>query len=139
VGSATVFSVVERERLRDDLPAAAGEDRRVTGAAITGSGAVGRTDEWSDIDLYFRAAEDVTVADVPADWTETMYRRHPVVHHMDVPRGSTVYRVFLPADSLQVDPAIAPAAEFGTLGPAFRPVSGRRFRNGGPHPPRRGS
>ena len=52
-----MFSVRDREQLRDELVAAAKADSRISGAALTGSGAVGAEDEWSDIDLAFGLVE----------------------------------------------------------------------------------
>ena len=46
-----MFTIEQRELLRDELVAAAKGDNRITGAALTGSAAAGREDEWSDIDL----------------------------------------------------------------------------------------
>lgn len=59
-----------------------------------------------------------------ADWTEVMYRDHGVVHHTDLARRGTIYRVFLLANTLQVDIAFAPAAEFGATAPTFRLLFG---------------
>src|SRR5258708_8420814 len=53
-----------------------------------------------------------------------MYGQHGAVHHVDVPFGAAVYRVFLLQSSLQVDLAFAPAAEFGARGPSFRLLFG---------------
>jgi len=44
-----MYTVAERETLRDALVSAARADSRVAGAALTGSAAVGGEDEWSDI------------------------------------------------------------------------------------------
>jgi hypothetical protein len=53
-----------------------------------------------------------------------MYAEHTAVHHMDVPRGATLYRVFLLADTLQVDLSFWPATEFGPTGPGFHLLFG---------------
>jgi predicted nucleotidyltransferase len=106
------------------LLADARADDRVTGAALTGSAARHAEDRWSDIDLYLGLARDADTAAVVADWTGRIYAAHGAVHHTDVYRGSTLYRVFLLASTLQVDIAFAAAAEFGPTGPAFRLVFG---------------
>ena len=49
--SRAVFTPEGRERLREGLVSAAYADTNVIGAAVTGSAAVGREDQWSDIDL----------------------------------------------------------------------------------------
>lgn len=124
VASGAVFTTVERERLRAGLVSAAHADARIVGAAVTGSAAVGREDRWSDIDLALSVAADADRGQVLADWTDRMYREHAAVHHVDVTRGATLYRVFLLASTLQVDLAFWPAAEFGALAPTFRLLFG---------------
>ncbi|MBB5788594.1 nucleotidyltransferase domain-containing protein [Jiangella mangrovi] len=119
-----MFTQEERTALRDALIAAARADDRIDGAALTGSAAAGAEDRWSDIDLAFGLAEGADQAAVMADWTAAMYDAHGAVAHLDVPRGGTVYRVFLLASSLQVDIAFAPAAEFGAIAPTFRLLFG---------------
>jgi hypothetical protein len=110
--------------LREGLVLAAYADTRITGAAVTGSAAAGREDQWSDIDLALCVAADAELGQVLADWTDRMYRQHAAVHHVDVTRGVTLYRVFLLASTLQVDLAFWPAAEFGAIAPTFRLLFG---------------
>jgi hypothetical protein len=119
-----VHTVADRERLRASLVAAARADARITGAAVTGSGASAGEDEWSDIDLAFGIADPDQLKQALADWTDVMYREHGAVHHVDVVVGATVYRVFLLESTLQVDIAFAPASEFGAIAPTFRLVFG---------------
>jgi predicted nucleotidyltransferase len=119
-----VFTPEERERLREDLVAAAKADERISGVAITGSAARGALDQWSDIDLAFGIADPARLREALGDWTERMHRIHGAVHHFDVTRGSWIYRVFLLQSTLQVDLAFAPAVDFGALSPTFRLVSG---------------
>ncbi|TDD73103.1 nucleotidyltransferase domain-containing protein [Jiangella aurantiaca] len=119
-----MFTRNERSALRDALVAAARADHRIDGAAVTGSAASGAEDGWSDVDLAFGLAEGADQAAVIADWTAAMYERHGAVAHLDVPRGATIYRVFLLASTLQVDIAFAPAAEFGAIAPTFRLLFG---------------
>lgn len=110
-----MFRPEEREGLRDALVSVARTDGRITGAALTGSAAMGTEDRWSDIDLAFSIVDDVELGEVIADWTDRMYQEHGAIHHMDVTRRATVYRVFLLASTLQVDLAFSPAAEFGAI------------------------
>jgi hypothetical protein len=117
-----MFTPEERAALRDSLVAAAHADPRVTGAALTGSASVGREDRWSDIDLAL--CVDGDPEPVLADWTARMYADHGAVHHVDVVSRTTVYRVFLLADTLQVDIAFCPAAEFGATASTFRVLFG---------------
>jgi hypothetical protein len=119
-----MFTPGQRDRIRDSLVEAARRDDRITGAALTGSAALGAEDRWSDIDLALGAAPDADLTGLIADWTGLMYREHGAVHHTDVLSGATVYRVFLLASTLQVDIAFAPAAEFGAVAPTFRLLFG---------------
>jgi hypothetical protein len=128
-----MFTPQERTRLRDALVMAARADASVTGAALTGSAALGAEDRWSDIDLALAVAGGADRAQVVADWTARMYRECGAVHHVDVYRGDTLFRVFLLADTLQVDIAFWPAAEFGAVGPTFRLLFGTTGRP--PMPP----
>jgi nucleotidyltransferase-like protein len=118
-----VFTPHRRSRLLDDLVAAARRDPRITAAALTGSAALGRADEWSDIDLALRLAPDADPAAVVDDWTARM-AGHATVDTLDVRAGGTLFRVFLLADTLQVDLSFWPDAEFGATGPAFELVFG---------------
>jgi hypothetical protein len=115
-----MFTPEERRRIRDGLVEAARVDPRLSGGAVTGSGAAGMEDDWSDIDLAFGVRETVEMSRVLDDWTARMSESHQVVHHVDVRAGSWIYRVFLLANTLQVDLAFAPAADFGARAPTFR-------------------
>lgn len=117
-----MYSSSERAALREALIDAARKDERVSGAAITGSVAIGAEDAWSDIDLAFAVPGDLRA--VITDFTARMYDDHHAVHHMDVTVGATVFRVFLLADTLQVDLAFWPAHEFGATSPKFDLVFG---------------
>jgi hypothetical protein len=119
-----MFTPEDRSRLRDSLVAAARTDPRVTGAALTGSTALGAEDCWSDIDLALAVDVCADRTQVVAEWTDRMYREHGAVHHLDIYRGNILFRVFLIADTLQVDIAFWPAAEFGAIGPTFRLLFG---------------
>lgn len=114
-----MFTPEERQRLRDALVSLAETDGRITGAAVTGSAAVGSEDRWSDIDLALCVAPDGDLGQVVADWTDCLYAEHGAVHHVDVKWEATLFRVFLLASTLQVDLAFWPAAEFGATAPTF--------------------
>jgi hypothetical protein len=115
-----MFTPESRLRLREELLDAARADPRIQGAAITGSGALAEEDRWSDIDLAL-SFTDQTVIDT---WTDDMYRDHGAVHHLDVYRGTTLFRVFLLASTLQVDVAFWPPDEFGAIAPTFKLIFG---------------
>jgi hypothetical protein len=118
------YTSEDRDKLRAELVAAGRGDPRIIGAAFTGSAATGLEDRWSDIDLMFGLANASDLPSVLADWTARIYGSYGAVHHVDVPFGGAVYRVFLLHSSLQVDLAFAPAAEFGARAPSFRLLFG---------------
>ncbi|MBW8770687.1 MAG: nucleotidyltransferase domain-containing protein [Gemmatimonadetes bacterium] len=126
-----MFTADERERRRASLVAAVREDGRIVGAAHTGSAALGREDRWSDIDLALSIAADAGMDDVVADWTRRLYEEHGAVAHHDIWYGATRFRVFLLADTLQVDLAFWHDGEFGAIGPSFRLI----FGTPAAHPP----
>lgn len=118
------FTTRTREAVRDALVETARADGAVAAAALVGSGATGREDEWSDIDLVLRVAAGGDPADVAARWTETMYTTHGAVHHLDVVADGVLYRVFLLAGSLQVDVSFWPYERFRETVPGFRLLFG---------------
>ncbi len=118
-----VFSVREREQVRQRLLALAGAAADVSGAAITGSEVTGAADEWSDIDLAFAIRGELSAA--LDHWTELLDRDFGAIHHWDLPWASSIYRVFLLPDWLEVDIAFTPEADFGPRGPNWRTVFGQ--------------
>jgi predicted nucleotidyltransferase len=118
------FTTRTRDALRDALVETARADADVAAAALVGSGATGREDEWSDIDLVLRIAADGDSADVAARWTDTMYAAYGAVHHLDVVADGVLYRVFLLAGSLQVDVSFWPHERFRETVEGFRLLFG---------------
>ena len=119
-----MFSIPEREALRDRLIAAARADDRITAAAVVGSGAIDGEDAWSDIDLALRLADGLEPDDVAGEWTTRIYESASVVDHLDVWSGSTLFRVFLLNSSLQVDLSFWTANTFAASGASFRLLFG---------------
>jgi hypothetical protein len=117
-----VFTVEERDRVRESLLERAAKDPGVVAAAITGSYTAGGGDEWSDIDLAFGIDGELEPA--LTHWTQVVVGEFGAIHHWDLPWGSTVYRVFLLPRWLQLDIAFTPAADFGPRGPNWRTVFG---------------
>jgi len=113
-----MFTIEERNRVRDRLLEMARSDLRLVAGALVGSTATG-ADRWSDLDLTFGLAHDATLADVLTDWTARLQVEFNAVHLFDLPHQSTTYRVFLLPGNLQVDLSFTPGAEFGALGPKF--------------------
>ena len=119
-----MFTVAQRERIRDGLVRAASEDERITAAAFVGSAATNREDRWSDIDLALRIRPDLEPEPVAQHWTERIYADHDAVHHLDVWAGPALYRVFLLSNTLQIDLSFWPSRAFGATGPTFRLLFG---------------
>jgi len=119
-----VFTVEQRDALREHLLRLAEEDEHVVAGAAVGSLAVDGGDRFSDLDLTFGIADHVPVADVLNDWTRTLIDELDAVHLADLERGPTTYRVFLLPDALQFDLSMTPAAQFRPGGPRFRLLFG---------------
>jgi hypothetical protein len=132
-----VFTVEQRDALRERVLRLAEEDGRVVAGAAVGSLAVGSGDRFSDLDLTFGIADDVPVAEVLDDWTATLTDELGALQLVDLERGPTVYRVFLLPDALQFDLSVTPAAQFRPAGPRFRLLFGETAaaEPEGPRPP----
>jgi hypothetical protein len=124
IESRLVFTVEQRDALRERLLRLAEEDERVVAGAAVGSLAVDGGDRFSDLDLTFGLADHVPVADVLNDWTRTLIDELDAVHLADLERGPTTYRVFLLPDALQFDLSMTPAGRFRPAGPRFRLLFG---------------
>jgi hypothetical protein len=120
-----MFTVEQRDALREDVLQLADEDERVVAGAAVGSLAVdGGGDRFSDLDLTFGIADDVPVATVLDDWTRALIAERDAVQLVDLERDPTIYRVFLLPDALQFDLSMTPAARFRPAGPRFRLLFG---------------
>jgi hypothetical protein len=119
-----VFTVEQRDGLRDRVLRLAQEDGRILAGAEVGSLAAGAGDRFSDLDLTFGIDDDVPVADVLDDWRRMLVGEFDAVHLVDLEHGPTVYRVFLFPDALQFDLSMTPAGRFRPLGPRFRLLFG---------------
>jgi hypothetical protein len=119
-----VFSVEQRDALRERVRVLAEEDERVVAGAVVGSLAVDAGDRFSDVDLTFGIADHVQVAEVLDDWTRLLFDELDAVQLAVLERGPTTYRVFLLPDALQLDLSMTPAARFRPAGPRFRLLFG---------------
>jgi predicted nucleotidyltransferase len=119
-----MFSVDQRDRLRDRVFEMAKTDRRVVGGAVLGSLAHDDGDEWSDLDLMLAVADGVPVTEVLEGWGEELMSDVGAVPLFDLPSGSVIYRVFLLPGCLELDLSFVPASEFGPEGPSFEVVFG---------------
>lgn len=107
-----MFSVEDRERIRDKIVEMSKADQRLLAGALIGSTAGGRGDRWSDLDLTFGLADKASIDDVLADWTKRLATEFGAVHLFDLPHLSTIYRVFLFPGNLQVDLSFTPGNKF---------------------------
>jgi len=94
-----MFTPDERDRLREHLLQYGAADKRISGAAITGSAAGPGHDRWSDIDLAFGVSDPAEVPHALSDWTAHMVEHWQALHHFDVKSGAWIYRVFLLAST----------------------------------------
>ncbi|MBI4479931.1 MAG: nucleotidyltransferase domain-containing protein [Acidobacteria bacterium] len=119
-----MFSVNDRERIRDRVLEMAAADTRVVAGAVVGSLAHSDGDRWSDLDLTFAVENGVPVFEVLEDWTHSLAEEFRAVHLFDLPSGSSLYRVFLLPGCLQFDLSFTPASSFGATGAEFRLLFG---------------
>jgi len=120
-----MFSVGDRERLRDRVLQLAGSDARVVAGAAVGSLALGEGDRWSDLDLTFAVDDALSMFEILEDWTGKIVAEFEAVQLFDLPSGSSIYRVFLLPGCLQFDLSFTPAASFGASGPKFKLLFGQ--------------
>lgn len=120
-----MFTVPERERIRDELVHAARASEAIVGAALVGSAARGREDAWSDIDLALQLSPDAHEPSVVEEWSALVDDRFGVADAFDVFTADRVrYRVFLLSSSLQIDISFWPRDRFGATEEGFRLIFG---------------
>ena len=119
-----MFSIKERDRIRDRVLQLAETDERVSAGAFVGSLALNEGDRWSDLDLTFAVIDKVPILDVLEDWTRNITDEFDAVQLFDLPSGASIYRVFLLPGCLQFDLSFTPAAKFGATGPKFKLIFG---------------
>lgn len=120
-----MFTVEQRDALRERVLRLAENDDRVVAGALVGSLAIDRGDRFSDLDLTFGITDHVQVTDVLDDWTRALVHELHAVRLVDLERGPSTYRVFLLPEALQLDLSMTPAARFRPAGPRFRLLFGR--------------
>jgi hypothetical protein len=102
----------------------AAADARIVSGAVVGSLALSEGDRWSDLDLTFAVADEVSLTEVLEDWTRKLAGEFEAVPLFDLPSGTSIYRVFLLPGCLQFDLSFTPASSFGAIGPKFRLLFG---------------
>lgn len=130
-----MFSVKDRERVRDRVLELASSDARVVAGAVIGSLAHDEGDRWSDLDLTFAVEDNLPILDVLEDWTRHLVEEFDAAHLFDLPSGASIYRVFLLPGCLQFDLSFTPASNFGASGPKFRLIFGNAIEKPYAQPP----
>jgi hypothetical protein len=124
MNSMNLFSVNDRDRIRDHVLQLAESDERVVAGAVVGSLALSEGDRWSDLDLTFAVADNSSMFEVLEDWTRNLVEEFDAAHLFDLPSGTSIYRVFLLPGCLQFDLSFTPASKFGATGPRFKLLFG---------------
>jgi len=130
-----MFSVSDRDRLRDHVLQLAASDARVVAGAVVGSLAHAEGDRWSDLDLTFAVVDNLPILGVLEDWTRNLVAEFDAAHLFDLPSGASTYRVFLLPGCLQFDLSFTPASKFGASGPKFRMIFGSSVEKPYAQPP----
>lgn len=119
-----MFTTKQRDHVRNYVLKMAQTDPRVTGGALIGSTAAGTEDNWSDIDVTFGIATGNVIETVIDDWTQVLEREFGVLNHFDLRSGSSIYRVFLLPDGLEIDLSVTPEGDFGARNTHFQTLFG---------------
>ena len=127
--SAGVFTVEERNRIRDRILEIARSDQRIVAGAVVGSLATGEGDRWSDLDLTFGVNLENQALDVLDRLTSPLVSEFSAVPLFDLPFRESLFRVLLLQGCLQVDLSVAPASKFGPNGPRFKALFGNYTEN----------
>jgi hypothetical protein len=130
-----MFSIKDRNLLRDHVLHLAESDVRVVAGAVVGSLALSDGDRWSDIDLTFSVADDHSISDVLEDWTSNIIKTFDATQLFDLLSGTSIYRVFLLPSCLQFDLSFTPESSFGATGPKFKLLFGKSVEKPYPQPP----
>jgi predicted nucleotidyltransferase len=124
-----VFTVEERNGIRDRILEIAKSDERIVAGAVVGSLATGEGDRWSDLDLTFGVSPENQTLDVLDRLTTPLVREFRAVPLFDLPHRESVFRVLLLQGCLQVDLSVTPASSFGPNGPKFKMLFGNFKEN----------
>ena len=104
-----MFTVEQRDALRERVLGMGEQDERVIAGAVVGSLAFDDGDRFSDLDLTFGVADHAEVAGVLDDWTRTLVDEFDAVPLVDLDRGAITYRVLLLPEALQLDLSMSSA------------------------------
>lgn len=129
-----MYSVEDRDRVRDVLIEKARTDPLIVSAALVGSTVTGG-DRWSDLDLTLGVVRGVPIEVALEKWTTEVVAEFAAVVLFDLPIPSTIYRVFLFPGALQVDLSFTAEDEFGARSPRFRLLFGHAIERAVASPP----
>src|SRR5207237_900544 len=118
-----MFTVKDRERVREHVLELAAADARIVASAGVGSLALSEGDRWSDLDLTVAVGATFPLGEVLADWTRVLVEEFDAAQLFDLSAGASIYRVFLLPGCLQFDLSFTPASQFGASGPKFKLIS----------------
>jgi hypothetical protein len=124
-----VFTVDERNRIRERILEIANSDKRIVAGAEVGSLATGEGDRWSDLDLTFGVIPENQTLDVLDQLMAPLVREFSAVALFDLPHRESIFRVLLLQGCLQVDLSVTPASKFGPNGPKFKILFGNYTEN----------
>jgi len=131
-----MFTVQDRDLVRERILQYAESDTRVSAGAVVGSLALNEGDRWSDLDLTFAVVDTFSIYEVLDDWTQNIINEFDAAQLFDLPSGPSIYRVFLLPGCLQFDLSFTPASKFGAVGPKFKLLFGATVERGHiPEPP----
>ena len=130
-----MFSIEDRNHVRDHVLQLAKTDERVVAGAVVGSLALSDGDRWSDLDLTFAVGDEWSIFDVLRGWTRDIIGELSATHLFDLPSGVSIYRVFLLPGCLQFELSVTPASQFGATGPKFWLLFGEAIHKPFPQPP----
>jgi hypothetical protein len=119
-----MFSITYRQAVRSRVLEWALADNRIVAGAVVGSLAHSEGDRWSDVDLTFGVSDATTTTQILSDYTKLLVADFEAISLFDLPRGTSIYRVFLLPGCLQVDLSFTPASDFGAIGPSFKLLFG---------------
>jgi hypothetical protein len=122
-----MFTVEQRDHVRDRMLEMGRNDSRLTAGAFVGSTASG-PNRWSDLDLSFGVSGDSSIDEILNDWTRKLEKEFDAVKLFDLPASSSIYRVFLFPGNLQVDISFTREADFGPRGSEFKLLFGKTSR-----------
>lgn len=119
-----MFSVDQRDALRQEVIERAKQDVHVNGCALLGSAARDEQDAWSDIDIALQLEKGHEVEDVANRWTTWLGTIATVADTLTIHASGAMYQVFLFNNSMQLDLSFWPPDTLRSTGGRIRPVFG---------------